>query len=276
MPGSTCWSGEPATFRHVSERCAPRSSGRTTSLEPDAQRLFARLAAFSGGWTLDAAEAVCAPGLNSSVLDGLGTLLDHSLIRVAGTDGGTRLVMLDTIREFAAERLLASGEVDDVRRRHAHHFCVLAEERSSTSPGLPWQAQSLDVERNNDRAALEWSLDADEAQIGLRIAAAVWPVWPRRDLAEGRAWLERLLALPASRRRDANRARALTSLGAITLYQGEGEVSRAALEEAAAIARELRDARLLAYAIDALRGLSPRRGRSRRGRGGACRGRGER
>ena len=221
-------------------------------LEPDAQRLFARLAAFSGGWTLDAAEAVCAPGMNSSVLDGLGTLLDHSLIRVAGTDGRTRLVMLDTIREFAAERLLVSGEVDDVRRRHAHHFCALAEERSSTSPGFPWQAQSLDVERNNVRAALEWSLDADEAQIGLRIAAAVWPVWPRRDLAEGRAWLERILALPASRRRDASRARALTSLGAITLYQAEGEVSRAALEEAVAIARELRDARLLAYAINAL------------------------
>ena len=160
--------------------------------------------------------------------------------------------MLETIREFAAERLLASGEVDDVRRRHAHHFCALAEERSSTSPGFPWQAQSLDVERNNVRAALEWSLDADEAQIGLRIAAAIWPVWPRRDLAEGRAWLERLFALPASRRRDASRARALTSLGAITLYQAEGEVSRAALEEAVAIARELRDARLLAYAINAL------------------------
>jgi predicted ATPase/class 3 adenylate cyclase len=222
-------------------------------LEPDAQRLFARLAAFSGGWTLDAAEAVCAPGLGSSVLDGLGVLLDHSLLRVSDAAGGTRLMMLDTIREFAAERLVASGEADDVRRRHAEFYLHLAEDRSSaTAEGARWPARSLEVERDNVRAALRWSLDADEPQIGLRIAAAIWPVWPRRDLAEGRAWLERLLALPASRRRDAGRARALTSLGAIALYQGDGEAGRAALEEAVAIARELRDARLLAYVINPL------------------------
>lgn len=221
-------------------------------LEPNVQRLFARLAAFSGGWTLDAAEAVCAPGLGSGVLDGLGALLDHSLIRVADAVGGARQVMLDTIREYAAERLVASGEADDVGRRHARYYCELAEERSSGSPDPRLLAQSLEVERDNIRTALGWALDAGEAQVGLRIAAAVWSVWPRRDLAEGRAWLERLLALPASRRRDASRARALTSLGAIILYLGEGEAGRAALEEAVSIARELRDARLLVYAIDPL------------------------
>jgi predicted ATPase/class 3 adenylate cyclase len=219
-------------------------------LEPRVQRLFARSAAFSGGWTLDAAEAVCAPGLGSSVLDGLGSLLDHSLIWVAGATDGTRLMM---IREFAGERLVASGEADELRRRHAYYYREVAEERSSRSPELvSWPERSLEAERDNVRAALGWALDAGEAQIGLRIAAAVWSVWPRRDLAEGRAWLERLIAAPASRQRDACRARALASLGAVTLYLGEGAAGRAALEEAVAIARELRDARLLAYAIDPL------------------------
>jgi tetratricopeptide (TPR) repeat protein len=157
--------------------------------------------------------------------------------------------MLDTIREYAAERLVASGEADDVRRRHARFYCELAEERSSGSPDL---AQSLEVEQENIRTALGWALDAGEARVGLRIAAAVWSVWPRRDLAEGRSWLERLLAHSASEQRDESRARALASLGAITLYQGQGGVGRAGLEEAVAIARELRDARLLAYAIDPL------------------------
>jgi predicted ATPase/class 3 adenylate cyclase len=221
-------------------------------LEPDARRLFARLSPFSGGWTLDAAETVCAPTLGSSLLDGLASLLDHSLIRIAGTAGGTRLVMLETIREYASERLAASDEADDVRRRHAHYYCELAEVRSSTSAELPWPLRSLEVERDNVRAALAWAFNAQEAQVGLRIAAAVWPVWPRRDLAEGRAWLERLLATPGSRERNANRARALASLGAVTLYLGEGEAGQAAREEAVAIARELRDARLLAYAIDPL------------------------
>ena len=222
-------------------------------LDPDTQRLFARLAAFNGGWTLDAAEAVCAPGLDSSILDGLGVLLDHSLIRVADAAPAKRLVMLDTIHEYAAGRLAASGEADDIRRRHADYYVDLVEDRSSASPErAPWPARSLEAERDNVRAALGWALDAAEAQIGLRIAAAVWQVWPRRDLAEGRGWLERLLAIPASRQRDAIRARALTSLGAVTLYLGEGEAGQAALEEAVAIARELRDARLLAYAIDPL------------------------
>jgi predicted ATPase/class 3 adenylate cyclase len=222
-------------------------------LEPDLQRLFARLAAFSGGWTLDAAEAVCAPALGSSLLDGLGSLLDHSLIRVAGAVGRTRFVMLDTIREYAAERLVASGEADDVRRRHADYYLGLAEDRSSMFPeGALWPARSLEAEHDNVRAALGWALDADEGQIGLRIAAAVWPVWPRHDFAEGRAWLERLLASPASQQRDRSRARALTSLGAVTLFQGDAEAGRVAREEAFTIARELGDPRLLAYTIDPL------------------------
>lgn len=222
-------------------------------LEPDAQRLFARLAVFSGGWSLDAAEPVCAAGLGSAVLDDLASLLDHSLISRVEQSDETRFVMLETIHEFASGRLADSGESDQVRRRHAEYFLDLAENprplaRAATlDPGA-----SLDIERDNLRAALSWALAAGEAELGLRIASAVWPMWPRRDIAEGRAWLEQFLTVTGGAQRDAARARALTSLGGIAVFQNDLETARASIEEAVAIARELGDARVLAYAIDPL------------------------
>ena len=227
-------------------------------LVPDERRLFARLAAFSGSWSLDAAEAVCAPGLTLSVLDGLGSLVDQSLVRRIGDVGGdARFAMLESIREYATERLAASGERDEMRRGHAAYILALAESSAAgTGERDAPSVERLEVERDNVRAALAWAIDAGEADIGLRTAAAIWTFWPRRDLAEGRTWLQRLLALPRAQRRDAVRARALTSLGAIELWQNDYEVSRACLEEAAAIARELPDPRLLAHAIDSLEVLA--------------------
>jgi tetratricopeptide (TPR) repeat protein len=116
--------------------------------------------------------------------------------------------------------------------------------------------QRLEAERDNVRAALTWAVDSGEADIGLRTAAAVWTYWPRRGLAEGRASLERLLALPQAQGRDAVRARALTTLGNIELWQNDYEVSRACLEEAAGIARELGDPRLLAYTLSSVEVLA--------------------
>ncbi len=220
-------------------------------LQPEEQRLFARLAAFSGGWTLDAAEAVCAQDLSLSVLDGLGSLVDQSLVRrVEDVADDARFAMLETIREYATERLAESGEQDAVRRRHADYFRALAEQTEQFARQHDAASvERIDVERDNLRAALAWAVETGEADIGLRAAAAVWPLWPGRDLAEGRAWFERLLALPQSRSRDAVRARALTTLASIEIWQNDSEAARACLEEAAGIARELGDALLLAHAL---------------------------
>src|SRR5204862_6272559 len=85
-------------------------------LDPEERRLFARLSAFSGGWTLGAAENVCGPGLDLPVLDGLSSLIDHSLVRrIETADGEVRFTMLDTIREFSTERLATSGEEQAIR-----------------------------------------------------------------------------------------------------------------------------------------------------------------
>ena len=193
------------------------------ALELDERRLFARLSVFAG-WTLEAAEAVCGDDLD--VLEGVGTLLDASLVRRADLpDGTVRFAMLETIREYAAGRFeIIDDERDDVRRRHARFFRDLAEE---AEPHLTREDQTtwidvLDREHDNLRAALDLAGRTgrdDDVERGLRTAAALWRFWQTRaHLAEGRARLERLLALPAARRRDAARARALGALGSIDYW----------------------------------------------------------
>ncbi|HEX2025524.1 MAG TPA: AAA family ATPase, partial [Actinomycetota bacterium] len=220
-------------------------------LEPAEQRLFARLATFSGGFDLESAEAVCGPGLDLDVLDGTESLVDHSLLRARdGRRGGVRFRMLETIREFAAERLAESGDAGEVRRRHAEHFLALAE---AAEPRLlidrAW-LDRLEEEHDNLRAALRWSIESGEAEPGLRIAGALWRFWQvRSHLREGIQWTERLLALPAAAQRTAARARALGAQGSLIYYTvWDARPVRQAYEESLAISRELGDQRSVAEA----------------------------
>jgi DNA-binding CsgD family transcriptional regulator len=160
------------------------------------QRLFRRLAVFVGGFTLDAAEAVAdAPGeLGLDAFDGVASLAEQSLLRhTAGPDGDPRFFMLETVREYALERLQDSGEEDVIRRAHALHYLDYAER---VSTGL-WQGteQLLDVlaaEHDNARSALTWLDRAGEAELCLRLAVALgWLWYVRGFVQEGRAWLER-------------------------------------------------------------------------------------
>jgi predicted ATPase len=186
------------------------------------QRLFRRLSVFVGGFTLDAAEAVCHDGPTGSasdppeidLLDRVGSLVDNSLlIRWGEVPGGEpRFRMLETIREYGLEQLGKADESTPVRRRHLEWGADLAERGQ---PGVfgPEGARWLDVfgrEINNFRAALAWSLTdpvAASARAGLRMAGALQQLWFYRDhLAEGQRWLEQTLA--------ADRARALTAPGA--------------------------------------------------------------
>ena len=193
-------------------------------------------------------RAICGPDLDLEILDGLGTLIDHSMVKRTGTMVN-RFSMLETIREFALERLAASGRRPSVRRRHAEYFRDLAEEAErhlTREDRVVWLATV--EEEDNLRAVLDWSEGIGDADTGLRTAAAIWRFWLQRGhLSEGRARLERLLSMPAAATPGPVRARA--ALGGITYWQNDYPSTRAAYEEAVAIAREVGDPRLLASAL---------------------------
>ncbi len=225
-------------------------------LDPEEQRLFARLSVFASGWTLEAAEAVC--GTDLDVLDGLGSLVDDGLVRrIELPNGDVRFTMLETIREFATARLVAADqpERETLERRHAEFFRDLAEEAEPYLTGEKQAAwlEILEQEHDNLRAALdraEQSPDAVETVTGLRTAAAIWRFWQQRGrMPEGRSRLERLLAHPAAQRRDAVRARALGALGSIAYWQTDHERVPALYREAVDIAREVGNRRLLSQAL---------------------------
>jgi predicted ATPase len=149
------------------------------------QQLFARLGVFNG-WSLEAAEAVC-----DADLDTLASLLDKSLIR----RDGDRFSMLETIREFAEERLEESGEADEIRRRHAEHLIALAEasQDERMGPGQIEVWRRFRTEWDNVRAALGWSIASGENELGLRLVGALGMVWLDQNVAvEGERWFRPL------------------------------------------------------------------------------------
>ena len=222
-------------------------------LRTEEQRLFARLGTFSGGCTLEAAELICGPGLDLNVLDGLATLVDHSLVRTAeARNGDQRFTMLETIREFAVERLASSGDEGELLRRHAEHFRDLAEEAErhlTREDRVVWLAR-LEEEHDNLRAALDWAEHIRDADTGLRTAAAIWRFWLQRGhLAEGRGRLARLLAMPDVDIAGPVRVRALAAIGGLAYWQNDPALTRAAYKESVEIARALSDSKLLASAL---------------------------
>jgi predicted ATPase/class 3 adenylate cyclase len=222
-------------------------------LDPVERRLFARLSVFTGGWSFEAAEAVCDPQeLGLDPLDGLASLVDKSLIRRVEPPGRpSRFSMLETIREFGQEQLGASGELEPVRRRHAQHFLALAE---AAEPHLTAQDQGewldrCDTEHANIRAALRWAVDQGDAAAAQTAAAALWRFWQQRGhLAEGRRWLQEVLAMPSGQEPTAARAKALAGAGGVAWW-ADRRASRALYEEALAIERQLGDPARLAEAL---------------------------
>jgi predicted ATPase/class 3 adenylate cyclase len=163
-------------------------------LEEGDRTLFARLAVFSGGCTLEAMEEICAV---EDALEGAESLLDKSLIRQEETSRGEpRFAMLETIHEYARERLQEKDGAETVHRRHAEYYLTLAEE-SEPRLGGPEQVawfERLETENDNLRAALSWAIERGEAGLGLRLAEALRPFWyARGDYVEGRGWVARFL-----------------------------------------------------------------------------------
>ena len=189
-------------------------------LTPEEQRLFAHLAVFRGGWTLEAAEPVC-----DADLDALASLLDKSLIRREGA----RFSMLETIREYAEERLEASEDAADVRRRHAEYFASVAEATQGDHLG-PAQGELRDrfrTEWDNVRAALAWCLDENETELGLRLAGGLTIFWLDRNVAvEGERIFRQLLAKADDVDRFV-RARALMTASTVAGVRGNLELASA-------------------------------------------------
>jgi predicted ATPase/class 3 adenylate cyclase len=211
----------------------------------DSEReLFASLSVFTGGWTLRSADAICGGnGLGPDLLDGMTSLVDQSLVRRSGTDEHPRFYMLETIREFGQEQLRERGEFDDLRRRHADHFlglAVEAEAHLAADDQVVW-LDRCDREHANIRAALRWGIEAGEADRVQEAAGALWRFWQQRDhLAEGRAWLQEILAMPSAGP-SAARAKALIGAGGLAWWQQDRETAGVCYEEAVTIERELGD-----------------------------------
>jgi predicted ATPase/Tfp pilus assembly protein PilF len=217
-------------------------------LDESEQVLFGRLAVFSGGRTLEAIEAICdAEGdLPIDAFEGVSSLLDKSLLRQEeGPNGEPRFVMLETVHEFAREKLEQSGEAEEIKRVHAQYFLALAEEASPELRGanqVQW-IERLEAEHDNMRAALSWALDRNEVELALRLGGALsfyWLGWGY--YSEGRRWLQEALTIDG-RVSPEVRAMALAGVGWLALQQGDYDRAQEACEEGLELlAHETREA----------------------------------
>jgi predicted ATPase len=247
-------------------------------LDENEKMLFSRLGIFQGGRSLEAIEAVCNPeGMmpqmtGMSVLDGVSSLVDKGLLRPEeGTGGDPRFVMLETIHEFAREKLRESGKAEELARRHALYFMRLAEEAEPYLTGkqqLKW-LNRLDDERDNIRAALRWARSDDGSgdifgvEVGLRLCGAIWRFWSVRGyFSEGREQLRTLLADPRASADElrAYKAKALNGMSKLAFRQGDTAFAHALDEESLAIHRELGDRPGIALTLLHLGNLTIRQG----------------
>ncbi|MFY9580796.1 MAG: BTAD domain-containing putative transcriptional regulator [Gaiellaceae bacterium] len=208
-------------------------------LTPAQQRVFARLAVFVGGCALDAAAAVCGVG-DASVLDDLSPVVEESLVRQVGE---SRFAMLETVREYAAERLRALGEDDDARAVHSRYFLGLAEDAHQALGG-PQQAEwlgRLELEHDNLRAAQTYARERGDSETSLRLCASLWRFWQiHGHLEEGRRALENALASDPGGD-SLLRARALNGAGVLAGEQGDFEAAASFFETALELVRGLGD-----------------------------------
>jgi predicted ATPase/class 3 adenylate cyclase len=225
-------------------------------LTPDLAGVFRRIGVFADGCDLDALAAVALAAdeqvAGTDPLQPVAALLDLSLVTVAeGADGEPRVSMLETIRQYALDQLERSGNLDDVRRRHAAYFASFAERAHDqlTGPAQLASLDSLEAEHDNLRAALAWSLDTgatsqsaahqsasdERAVIGLRLVQALSLFWYRHGHAtEGRRWLEQAVRL-ASDQAGAPHARMAHWLGVLMQQQGELHITSASRTPARAM-----------------------------------------
>lgn len=219
--------------------------------------VFARLAVFAGGWSLEAAEDVCsdeATIARTDVLELLTHLIDKSLVSVDELDGHARYRFLEPVRQYALESLRAAGDWCATRRRHAAFFraYALAHERDASVGGSRRHAatQALIQEYANLRAALQWCIEAGEARVGLDIAWGLQFVWKSHGpFGEGVHWISRLLALPNGGEPTPARAVALITAGRLETLRGNRTEAWAFFADGVPLARRITDNWILWVAL---------------------------
>jgi predicted ATPase/class 3 adenylate cyclase/Tfp pilus assembly protein PilF len=216
-----------------------------------------QLSVFSGGWTLAAAEQVCSDdgADDGDLLDLLTSLCDKSLVVVEQSARVSRYRLLETLRQYADERLLERGSYGTIRRRHRDYFLTLAEEAAPELHGADqgiW-LERIEIEHDNLRTALDWSLDNAEPHCGLRLCGALHRFWLLRGhFSEGRAWCARFLEKTEPGEYLSERAKTLNAAGVLARRQGDYLVARRSLEESLSIQRRLGDQQEVAVSLNLL------------------------
>jgi predicted ATPase/class 3 adenylate cyclase/DNA-binding CsgD family transcriptional regulator len=215
--------------------------------------LFRRLSAFMGGFGLVAAQEVCSGDVlpRHQILDQLALLVDKSLVVAESASGRTRYRLLETVRQYAMEKLGESGEADDIRDAHRDFFTSIAEQFDAPTPaGFEDLLDGAEAEIDNLRAAFAWSQEHGEIDRALQLACSLYPVWLLRSRPlEGRAWFDSIgLSAPHADVSAAVRARSLADSAVLGAFTVDAQLIDQA-EEALAIARELDDPVLLARTL---------------------------
>jgi tetratricopeptide (TPR) repeat protein len=225
-------------------------------LSPAEQKLFRRLSVFTGGCSLESAEAVCdaRSDLELDLLDGLSSLVDNNLLQQSEQQfGGLRFTMLETIREYALERLAESGESELARRAHAAYCLVLAED-GNVPMSVPQQTEWLSqcaAEHANFRAAIDWLIENENAAWAMRVGVALFSYWERRaHQAEGREQLKEILRMRCAQNRTRERAMVATCAGALAGDLGDWDDCLRLFGESLSIYQELGDKKGIATQLN--------------------------
>jgi predicted ATPase len=227
-------------------------------LSPAEQKLFRRLSVFVGGCNLEGVEAVCdtRSDLDLDLLDGMASMVDKSLVQqIEQANGESRFMMLETIREYALEKLAANSEEASTRRAHAAYCLVLAEEEATeqTDTEAAQWLERFGLEHDNFRAALDWLTQTEDVDWGLRLGTALFRFWETREcFAEARDRLGRLLKLAHAATPTKLRMRALFAAGVLAGEQGDYASADTLINQSQDIAHKLGDKMGVAVSLNAL------------------------
>ena len=228
--------------------------------------LLCRASVFAGGWTLAAAEQVCADERvpTAAVVDLLTSLVDKSLVVAEERSGATRYTLLETVRQYARDRLLERGDEAQWRHSHLAYFLALSGEIEPLLRGAEVESglNRLQLEHDNLRVAMDWAESGrGDTVSGLQIAAAIWWFWSVRGyLREGRRRLSALLAAAPDTQALADRAKALRGAGGLARQQADYSAAEDLQRQSLAIRRELGDQRGVAMTLGSLGTIAEQRG----------------
>lgn len=240
-------------------------------LGEEERALFAQLGVFARGCTLQAVEVVCMweNKSDTSLLEQLASLVDKSMLQhELRPNGEPRFMLLETLREYALERLETDGQTEVVRKRHLEYYLGLVEsiEPGPKEPNLPAWMKALEEEHDNLRAALQWALEHGEVETALRIAGAIWRFWQiHGHVEEGAQWMKAILD-KAKGETSIARAKALWGAGWLGMVMGTLSQSREYFEEGALISRKLNDKRYLGLSLHGIGAVARAQGDFERSR----------